>query len=291
MQPLLILLLGTLGGLFHLDLFLFQHAAQPQHTALRQLRQSLGGWEEDGSGNVLRPPLGGRVEQAHGVDLVPPELRPHRRFRRRRKHVQQVAAQGELPRPFHLVAPGVPGGHQTAGQLFQVAVIPQREGQRRLFQQFRRQGALQQPFYRSHHQGRLVVGHGVEQIQPTVLPLTGSCGVVKDKLSPGQQAYWLPSKSSQIGLEPRAFLLVRAEQHHAAPSDLPHGGGDVGTVDAGQAGDGDRAVTALRLCQQFLKFRLFDNDFSEFFHASVPQSCEKQGKNPTTTPPEHKLRG
>ena len=164
LQPLPVLLLGTLGRLLHLDLFLFQHAAQTQHTALRQLRQSLGGWEEDGGRDVLRPSLSGRVEQPHGVNFVPPELRPHRRFRRRREHVQQVAPQGELPRPLHLVAPGVPGGYQTSGQLSQVAAVPQGQGQRRLFQQFRRQGALQQPFYRSHHQRRFLVGHGVEQI-------------------------------------------------------------------------------------------------------------------------------
>ena len=143
LQPLPVLLLGTLGRFLHFHLFLFQHAAQTQHTALRQLRQSLGGWEEDGGGDILRPALGGGGEQPHGVNFVPPELRPHRRFRRRGEHVQQVASEGELPRPLHLVAPGVPGGYQTSGQLSQVAAVPQGQGQRRLFQQFRRQGALQ----------------------------------------------------------------------------------------------------------------------------------------------------
>ena len=124
MQLPLILLLGTLAPLFHLDLFFFQHTTQPQYAALRQLGQSLCGREKDGGGDILRPALGGGVEQPHGVDLVPPELRPHRRFRRRREHVQQVAAQGELSRSLHLVASGISGGHQPSRQLFQVAVIP-----------------------------------------------------------------------------------------------------------------------------------------------------------------------
>ena len=135
------------------------------------------------------------------------------------------------------------------------------------------------------------MGHGIEQVQSVVLPLTGSGGIVKDKLPSGQQPHRLSGESGQIRLKPSALLFVRAEQHHAASSDLPHGGGDVRPMDTGQAGDGYGTVTAFRLGQQFLKFRLFDNDFSEFFHGSVPQSWEKQRKNPTTTPPEHRLRG
>ena len=72
---------------------------------------------------------------------------------------------------------------------------------------------------------------------------------------------------------------------------VQHGGGDVRPVDTGQAGDSHRAVSALRLRQQFLKFWLFDDDFSEFFHRANTSIVWKTEENPTTTPPEHKLRG
>ena len=135
------------------------------------------------------------------------------------------------------------------------------------------------------------MGHGIEQVQPAVLPLTGSGGIVKDKLSPRQQPHRLSGKSGQIRLKPSAFLFVRAEQHHAASGHLPHGGGDVRPMDTGQARDSHRAVSALRLRQQFLKFWLFDDDFSEFFHRANTSIVWKTEENPTTTPPEHKLRG
>ena len=66
-------------------------------------------------------PLGHRVEEAHGVDLVPPELHAHRQVQAGGEHVQNAPPQGELAGSLHLVAAGVPGGDQEIGQIIQIA--------------------------------------------------------------------------------------------------------------------------------------------------------------------------
>ena len=64
---------------------------------------------EEGDGLPLGgAPLGDGVKQAQGVDLIPPELDPHRQVQAGGEHVQDAPPQGELAHPLHLVAPGVP---------------------------------------------------------------------------------------------------------------------------------------------------------------------------------------
>ena len=76
---------------------------------------------EKGDGLPLGgPPLGHRVEEAHGVDLVPPEFQPDGEVQAGGEHVQDAPPQGELPRPLHLVAPAVAGGGEGVGEGGQV---------------------------------------------------------------------------------------------------------------------------------------------------------------------------
>ena len=105
------------------------------------------------------------------------------------------------------------------------------------------------------------MAHGVEQAQPTVLPLTGGGGVVKDKLSPGQQLNLLAGEGGQVGLEPPAVGLVGAEQQYTATGHGPGRSGDVGPVDAGHAGYRHRTAARLNLGHQLGKFRLLYENF------------------------------
>ena len=83
----------------------------------RKLGQHLGGGQNLSLPDVVRPPLGGHVEEAHGVHLVAEELHPDGRALRGGEEVQNAAPQSELAHALHLVAPGVPRGCQGLGQL------------------------------------------------------------------------------------------------------------------------------------------------------------------------------
>ena len=53
------------------------------------------------------PALSGQVKAVHRVDLVAPELETRGLFHVGRVDIHNVAADGKLARPIHLVAPGV----------------------------------------------------------------------------------------------------------------------------------------------------------------------------------------
>ena len=127
LQPLGVV--GPLHGPFHLALFLLNGGAEPQNPPGGQLGQSFRRGEQDGFGDVGGPPLGGRVKDPHGVDLISPEFRPHWSLCRRGVHIQNPTSEGELPRPFHLIAPGVPGGGELIGQGVQAVLSLQLQGE------------------------------------------------------------------------------------------------------------------------------------------------------------------
>ena len=91
-----------------------QQTGQPP---VGQLGQGLRRRQEDGPVHVLGAPLGGGVKGPHGVQLVPPELRPDGGGHAGGKYVQDAAPQGKLARPLHLVAADIAGGGEGLSEL------------------------------------------------------------------------------------------------------------------------------------------------------------------------------
>ena len=182
-------------------------------------------------------PLGGHVEQAHGVHIGVPELHPHRVLLSGGEHVQNAAPQGELTHTLHLLAPGVAQRGQPVGQLVQVVAAPgfQRDGV--LPQQLRRQGALEQALHRGGDEGSIPLAHLPEGGQPPVLPLAGSGGPIPEqKLPGGEQSGGGAGESGVVRRQPDGLVLIGADQHHRAAGAVAQPGGEVGPVDWLQTG-------------------------------------------------------
>ena len=89
-----------MGGLA--ALLLFQQLGQVLHQAGHalgvEMGQSLGHGQQDGLFGVLRAPLGQGIEEAHGVQLVAPELSPEGPVTVGGVDVHNAAPDGELAR-------------------------------------------------------------------------------------------------------------------------------------------------------------------------------------------------
>ena len=216
-----------------------------------ELGQHLGGGEDLRRADVLHPPLGVRVEEAHGVDLVAEELHPHGLGLGRGKEVQDAAPQGELASALHLLAPGVARGGEGLGQLVEVVALPHAQHPGGPLQQGLGQGALEDGLRRAHQQGALPRRQGPEDGEPPVLVLPGHHGgVVEGELPGGQGAHLLPRQGGQIPGHPLGLPLVGAHHHHRPAGLLADAGGKVGPVHRRQAGQGRRAGPAVDGRQQ-----------------------------------------
>ena len=91
--------------------------AQPLHAAGMKPRLSLRHGQDGDGGDVLTAALGRRVKEAHGVQLVAEEFRPHRPVFGGGEDVQNAATDGELTRSLHHAAAAVTGGDQSGDKL------------------------------------------------------------------------------------------------------------------------------------------------------------------------------
>ena len=188
--------------------------------------QYLGGGQQQRLLNVFRPPLGGGVKLAHGVDLVVKELAPHRLVHQGREHVQDAAPQGELAHALHLPAPDVPGGGQVLGQLVQIADAADAQLPAAPLQRVPGHGPLEKALHRGHQEGVFPLGQPPHQRQPPVLPLAGEGGGVVEGEVPGAQHR--DSRSGEGGQVPGQLLplpLVGAHHHHGPLGNQADAGG------------------------------------------------------------------
>ena len=129
-----------------------QQAAQP---AGGQLGQRLRAGQKHRPVQVFCAPLGGRVEGAHGVHFVTPELGPDGGVHGGGEHVQDAAPQGKLAGTLHLLAAGIAGGSETGGQVVEINLLAGGQLQGGLFEDIGRQGALLEGLHRGHQAGQL----------------------------------------------------------------------------------------------------------------------------------------
>ena len=222
---------------------------------------------------VCRPPLGGGVELPQGVDLVVEELAADGLVHHGGEHVQDAPPEGELPHALHLVAPGVPGGHQAAGQGGEVQPLPHRQAEGRRPQLLRRRGLLQQALAGGHHHPAPALGEGVEGGDPPVLPLAGDDGARLDKELPGEELQRLLSRQIPQVLPQAARLPLVGTDHHQGPSGLQgQGRRRLGAVDGTQPGDGGGALPPLHRPDQGRHLRDRQQHPQQLFHCHISAS-------------------
>ena len=230
-----------------------QQAAQP---AGGQLGQRLRAGQQDGPVQILRAPLGGRVEGTHGVHLVPPELGPDRGVHGGGEHVQDAASQGKLAGTLHLLAAGIAGGGETGGQVVEIDLLAGGQLQGGLFEDIGRQGALLEGLHRGHQAGQLSLRQSPQQLQAPVLPLVGDGGgVVEGKLPGGEHRHTLAGEEGQVPGHALALAFIGAYYHHGPLRGRAQGGGKVGPVYRTQAGHRRRGLSPVQRGQQLLEFR------------------------------------
>ena len=204
-----------------------------------------GGQEGDGL-PLGGAPLGHGVEEAQGVDLVPPELHPHRQVQAGGEHVQDAPPQGELAGALHLVTPGVARLDQEVGHLLQLAHLAHGELPAVAGKDVRGQGALEQPLDGGHQDGAVPPGQPGQDLQPLVLPLAGGRPGVEQKVPGGEEGNLPPGEGGQVPGHAPGLPVVGAHQHQGAAGGLAEPRGHIGPVDGGQPRQGQGA---LPLCQ------------------------------------------
>ena len=267
--------LGQCGGQVVQSLFpglggqLFQLGRQSGQTAGGQVGQHLRRRQQQGAVHVLRPPLGGGVEGAHGVDLVPPELCADGVFHAGGEYVQNPSPQGKLAHPLHLVAPGIAHVGQLLGQGVQVIAGPGLQLQPGAGKGLGRDGVLHQGLRRGHQKGDLSPAQLVQQSQAAVLPLAADGGSGVENIGAGgEQRYLDLCQGGEIPGHASGLPLVGADHHRGAAGDQTQSGGKVGPVDGGQAGHSGGAGSAVYGGEQLFKFRQGVQGVSEQFHGS-----------------------
>ena len=126
-----------------------QPSRQPAEACPDRVRpsvgqQELGRRQERDLADGPHGPLVGRVEGAQRVDLVAEELHPDRQRRRRREHVHDAAAPGELAPARHLEHRRVPTVEELRQERLQPDARPRPQRPERRGQVVRREGGLEQ---------------------------------------------------------------------------------------------------------------------------------------------------
>ena len=214
-----------------------QIAAQAGRALRMEPGGRLGHGQEDGLLNVLRAPLGDGVEEAHGVQLVAPELGPDGIVAGRGVDVQDTAPDGELAHALHQGGAGVARRREPLGQVVETVgragFQPDGGGE----QDGPWHGPQAQSVQGCHQQGRFALGQVVELPQALLLPAPGDHGgVVEGQLPGGEDGGRLAQERGQLPLEPLGGHVVLADHqdgplgvpdqrgHHMAAGQLPHAG-------------------------------------------------------------------
>ena len=79
--------------------------------------------------NGIRPALGLRIKQRHGVNGIIPEFNTHRRSHLHREYIQNIPPDRELSRPGDALSTDIAAGGQLLGQCRQVCgAVPAQQG-------------------------------------------------------------------------------------------------------------------------------------------------------------------
>ena len=195
-----------------------QVLAQPRRALWVQMRLRLRHGQEDGLFHVFRAPLGDGVKIAHGVELVAEKLRAQRVFARGRIHVQNAAAQGELPHALDEARAGIARPRQPGDQIVHVVFrpAPQPHGGRE--QDLPRHRAQQQRVQARHQNRHLPLRQRVQQPQPLLLPLPRDAdGPRERQLARRQHRRLLTQKRAELRRKPgsRQIILTHRDERAA----------------------------------------------------------------------------
>ena len=243
---------------------------------LQKTRQLLGGVEEfpgggDGDpGEVLLPALGLGGEGGDGVDLVPPELQPHRLGAVGGPEVQDAAPDGELAHPLHLAAPGVPRPKEGPDQLILFDLLSRQQGDGAFPEDRRGDGGLHRRPRRSHGDRPGLRRHPAEDRKAQLLilpadPLHLPQGQLPLGVVPGQG---LPQKEVQLLAEADGGLFVLGDDQGPLVPLPAEGGQQLGLVDLGDPGDQHGAPAAPQAGAD--PFDLLPGGDKLFHHCSRP---------------------
>ena len=103
------------------------------------------------------------------------------------------------------------------------------------------QGALEQALYRGHQQGTGPAGQLGQDGQALLLPLAAGGAGVEEKVPRREDGDLFAQKGAQVPGGPAGLGVVRADQDQGTLGILTERSGEVGPVDGGQAGQGERA--------------------------------------------------
>ena len=195
-----------------------QVLAQPRRALRVQMRLRLRHGQEDGLFHVFRAPLGDGVKIAHGVELVAEKLRAQRVFARGRIHVQNAAAQGELPHALDEARAGIARPRQPGDQIVHVVFRPAPQPHGRREQDLPRHRAQQQRVQARHQNRHLPLRQRVQQPQPLLLPLPRDAdGSRERQLARRQHRRLLAQKRAELRRKPgsRQIILTHRDERAA----------------------------------------------------------------------------
>ena len=230
-------------------------AADQPHPALQHGgqgagvgRQSLPARQHPKGVDGLAAALGVRVEKAHGVDLVAPELGPDGPLGSGGIYVQNAAPAGKLAGPLHHLASAVAAAKQRRLQGLGPGALPHPHGEGGTLQALGGQRPLQQPRH-SDHCGVGPLQEGVQSGEPPLLVLTGYRLRVVEYHVPAREHHRRPAQQGrQISGQGPGGGVVRADHRQRPARAFAQHGLAYGPHGAPHLGDQGRQ-TAL-LCPQ-----------------------------------------
>ena len=216
-------------------------------------RKYLAGRQQQRLPTVLRPPLGGDVEEAQRVHLVVKKFASHRGLGAGGVDVQNTAPQGELSRPLHLLRAGIARRRQPPGQLLHLIPPVRAEGEAAPIQHLRGNASQGQCIGGGNDHRGLLLPDAVQGLQPPVFPLTAHRRQLPPVELPARQQDRLPAgEGPQVRRLPPGLPLVGAEHQQGTPGLQPQRCRRHGPVYRAQARHQCRSAAALHQLRQLL---------------------------------------
>ena len=241
--------------------------AEAFHAAGAQLRQGLRRRQDDAALHVLAAALGGDIEIAHGVNVVPPELDAHRLPLPGGEEVQNAAPAGELARTFHLLRGLIAAAQQGLFHFLRRAAAAVFDHQGSREKCFRRHGAFYQAGDGGHGDLPHPLCQPVQRCDALLLPLAGDgLGLVKDEVPHGEGIDLRPQHGAQVIGEVFRRGIIRTNDKQGQAQLLPQSRRQVGPVDGGKAGNERRKPTALQQGGEGGCFLMFQYLLDQKFH-------------------------
>ena len=223
-------------------------AAQTLRAVRMQIRDALRHRQEHRLVQVFRPALGDGVKIPHCVQLVAEKLRAHRLVASGREHVEDAAAQRELPDALDEGRAAVARADKALGQRVQIVLRAGLERDQTAEKRLARDGAQAQRLHRGDERLDAAGRKTIEKAHTAVLPLArDACRFIERQLSGGQDG--------RLGAEKRGKLRLRAAGGHVILADDECGSArlctqrrdQVAADDLADAGDGDGLPRVERL--------------------------------------------